>query len=344
MDAILDATGNPSSVHGPGRRARARIDQAREALARWLGLDPSEIVFTAGATEANNLALHGSARPAISAMEHDSVRAPVGDRAIYLPAAGDGQIDVDEAQRLIDQHQPDLVSVMAANNETGVIQPITNVASIAKNVGALVHVDAVQVPGRMDLAPITAVADLLTLSSHKVGGPKGVGALVIRGGTRLPALMAGGGQERYRRPGTENDAGIVGFAAALTALEDGESQRVRMLRDRFEAGVLARCAGVRIIGHEAPRIGNTSCLALPGPRAETQVIAMDMAGLCVSAGAACSSGKVAASHVLAAMGLDDDIVERAVRMSFGWANTIEEADQALDILEELCRGWSKRAA
>jgi cysteine desulfurase len=325
MAEALGRVGNPSSVHGFGRQARRAVELARERVAALVGAAPAQVIFTASGTEANNLALRGFPERAVltSTIEHESVLRAAPDAA-RVPVGGDGVVDLAALERLLaGAGAPALVSIMLANNETGIVQPIAAAARIAHRHGALLHTDAVQAPGRLDLA-LAADADLVTLSAHKCGGPQGAAALIARADPR--ALLAGGGQERGRRAGTENVAAIVGFgvAAELAAGELAEAPTIARLRDALEAKVRARSNKVVVVGADRPRLPNTSCLALPGRKAETQVMALDLAGVAVSAGSACSSGKVAPSHVLAAMGLSKGLSAGAIRVSLGWAS--READ------------------
>jgi cysteine desulfurase len=315
-DAMANC-GNPSSIHRWGRAARRAVEAAREQVA---ALVPGDVTFTSGGTEANHLALTGTGRARVltSAVEHGSVLQAVPN-AERIPVGRDGIVDLDALDALLAEGPPALVSVMLANNETGVIQPLAEIAEIAHRRGALVHSDMIQAAGRIALDP---AADIVTLSAHKIGGPPGVGAVVSR--VELAPMIRGGAQERGRRAGSENIVGIAGFAAAAEAALAGIAgyDRVRTLRDRLEA---ALPDGV-VIGADAPRLPNTSALAMPGMPAETQVIGFDLAGVMVSAGAACSSGKVGPSHVLAAMSLDPATANSTIRVSLGWATT--EADIA----------------
>lgn len=321
MAAALRAGGNPSSVHRAGRAARARIEDARRHVGTLVGALPGEVIFTSGGTEANNLALTGAGRRSIlvSAVEHDSVlRAAV--RASIIPVDRNGVVDLAALEGLLAAaSDPALVSVMFANNETGVLQPIAEVVHLARAAGALVHCDAVQGAGkaRVDLHGLGV--DYLSLSAHKLGGPTGVGALVVRAGAPFEPDRRGGGQESYRRAGTENVAGIAGFGAA--AAEAAGGLDVTGLRDRMEAELLSIAPKATVHGAGAARLGNTSCISMPGVAAETQVMALDLDGVCVSSGAACSSGKVSASTVLAAMGVPSLEAATAVRMSLGWNST-----------------------
>jgi cysteine desulfurase len=340
----LAEPGNPSSVHACGRAARRRLEQARESVAALVGADPSGVVFTSGGTEANALALAGTGRTRllVSAIEHASVL-EAAHRAEHIPVDGDGVIDLAALERMLAADPtPALVSVMAANNETGVVQPVAEVASLARAAGALVHCDAAQAAGRMALSLAGLGADLLTLSAHKLGGPPGVGALVLADAARqLAPLLLGGGQERRRRAGTENLPGIAGFAAAarlaMDDLENGAILEVRDLRDRLEAEALRRVPTAVVVGANAPRLGNTSCLAVPGVGAQVVVMALDLAGVAVSAGSACSSGKVSASHVLAAMGLPNAVRGAAIRVSLGPQTRADEVECFLEAWAALAR-------
>ena len=337
----LTLTGNASSVHRAGRAARAAIDQARDSVAALVGADPSQVVFTSGGTEANNLALGvaGGRTVLASTIEHASVLAAV-PQALGLAVTGDGVIDLDAALAAIaGANDLALVSVMLANNETGAIQPIGDIARAAHAVGALVHCDAVQAAGKIAIDMPALGIDMMTLSAHKLGGPQGVGALIVAAHVALTPILAGGGQERRRRAGTENLPGIAGFGAAAAvaarALED--ASRIAGLRDRFERGVIAIAPDARIHASGVARLPNTSLVGMPGVPAETQVIALDLAGVAVSAGAACSSGKVETSHVLLAMGLDPVVAREAIRVSFGWASSDRDLDGALAAWEGFYR-------
>ncbi len=325
----LDAVGNPSSVHRFGRRMRGQIEAARAQLAAALEVTASQVVFTSGGTEANAIALgpRGGRIRLVSAVEHPSVLA-AADRLV--PVDPTGRIDLGALDVcLATAPGPALVSVMLANNETGVIQPVAEAAAIAHRYDALVHCDAVQAFGRLPVALAALGVDFLTVSAHKIGGPPGVGALVARAGLEPAALYGGGGQEWRRRPGTENGVGIIGFGVAAARIGDriADQARLGLLRDRFEAAARQAAPAAVIAGALAPRLSNTSCVALPGRAAETQVIALDLAGIAVSAGAACSSGKMTRSHVLAAMGLDDCVAAAAIRISLGWTTVADDIDR-----------------
>lgn len=325
--AALDQGGNASSVHGLGRQAKRTLERAREALAAKLDVTPARIVFTSGGTEANALALAGR-RVLASAIEHPAVLAQPGTVPERLAVDANGRVQVAELAGLLARTGADTVAVMAANNESGVVQPVAAVHA-AKPAGVALHVDAVQAPGRLDLEPLLAVADSLALSAHKLGGPPGIGALVLGPDGEPGRLLVGGGQERGRRGGTENVPAAAAFAAAMMAVSGAEAERMAALRDRMEAGLRALCPTVVIVGADAPRLPNTTAVAFPGRPASTLVMALDLEGVAIGSGAACSSGKVARSHVLAAMGLSDDIVNCTVRLSLGWSSNEADVEGAL---------------
>ena len=342
--AVADAlalTGNASSVHRFGRLARRKLEDAREAVAALVGAPAERVVFTSGGTEANNLALTGAgrARRLVSAGEHDSVlnaAAGVERGAERIPLRRDGVVDLDALEALLGEDpRPALVSVMLANNETGVIQPVARAAETAHCRGALVHCDAVQGAGKIPVDMAALGVDLLSLSAHKLGGPQGVGALIVAEGLELAPLMRGGGQERRHRAGTENLPGIAGFGAAAECALAGLERMAGLaeLRDRLERRLRARAPEIKIYGAGAPRLPNTSCFGVPGLAAEIQVIALDLAGIAVSAGAACSSGKVAPSHVLGAMGASEAEAGSAIRVSLGW-------DSGAAGIERFLEAWS----
>ena len=332
MVEALRAGGNPSSVHRSGRTARAMLDRARRQVAALIGALPAEIVFTSGGTEANTLALVGAGmtRVIVSAVEHDSVHRARAD-AGTLPVDDNGVADLAALEQMLAATTvPALVSVMFANNETGVMQPIGEIVRLARAAGALVHCDAVQAAGKAPVDVHGLGVDYLSLSAHKFGGPTGVGALFVRSGAPLAPDRRGGGQESNRRAGTENVAGIVGFGAASVAAADGLA--VAGLRDHLETSLLEIAPGAQVFGAGAPRLANTCCISMPGVPAETQVMSLDLAGVGVSAGAACSSGKVQRSAVLAAMGVAASDAEAAIRISLGW-------NSGLDDIERLIAAW-----
>jgi cysteine desulfurase len=314
--AALDLTGNPASIHGAGREARRVLDRARATIAETLGGAAADLVFTSGGTEANALAVAGLGRGRTilcGATEHAAILA-AAPNALLIPVDRAGLLDTAALDRLLSGIGPALVCAMLANNETGVIAPVATIAAVCRAHGARLHVDAVQAAGRMPVNGRTLGADSLAVSGHKLGGPKGAGALLLAEGLDLDvAVMAGGGQERGRRGGTPGLPAIAGFAAALQVSREQQA-RLAALRDAAEAAAVD--AGAIVCG-AGPRLDNTSCLALPGVRADGQVIALDLAGIAVSAGAACSSGKIARSHVLDAMGLGD-LAACAIRVSLPW--------------------------
>jgi cysteine desulfurase len=341
MTGLLGQVGNPSSVHGFGRRARRAVERAREQVATLVGATPAQVIFTASGTEANNLALRGFPDRAVlvSAIEHESVLRAAPD-APRIPVTRDGVVDMAALERLLgNAARPALISVMLANNETGIVQPLAEIVAAAGRHGALVHADAVQGPGRLPLDMTTLGVDLLTISGHKCGGPHGAAALVAR--TDPAALLVGGGQERGRRAGTENVAAIAGFgvAAELAGAELAEAPSIARLRDALEVAVRAASNNAVVIGAGQARLPNTSCLALPGFKAETQVMALDLAGIAVSAGSACSSGKVAASAVLTAMGLPRALTGSAIRVSLGWTTGDHDVERFVTAWQDmLARG------
>jgi cysteine desulfurase len=327
--AALDVPGNPSSVHAEGRAARRLLEDARAAIARRFAARPQDVVFTAGGTEANALAVQGLSagrRILAGATEHPAVLRAAA-HATLLPVLPDGTIDLAALDAALAGGPPALVCLMAANNETGVLHPIAEAAALCRAHGALLHIDAVQAAGRVALPQ---GADSLAISGHKMGGPKGAGALLLRPGLDPAPLMAGGGQERGRRGGTEPLPAIAGLAAAAEAAQP--DPRTARLRDAIEAAIATLAPEARFPGATAPRLPNTSAITLPGVPAETQVIALDLAGVRVSAGAACSSGKVAQSHVLAAMGLGKD-AGCTIRVSLPW-------DAPDDAAERFVAAWA----
>jgi cysteine desulfurase len=337
MRGALSAVGNPSSIHRAGRGARRAVERAREAVAALVGAASDAVVFTSGGTEANNQALASAdGLRLVSAIEHDSVLAAAPE-APRIAVDDLGRVDLARLARQLAERRPALVSVMLANNETGVIQPVADVVGLARRQAALVHCDAVQSAGKMAIDLAGLGVDFVTLSAHKLGGPQGVGALVLGDGVEPAALLHGGGQERRWRPGTENVAGIVGFGRACElAIDDGGwALRTRRLRDRLEAQIAAIAPTAPVFGRRAERLANTSCIAMPGVSNQTQLIHFDLAGIAVSAGAACSSGKVGPSHVLAAMGVDPAEAACAIRVSLGWASTDDDIDRFVAAWAEL---------
>lgn len=335
MSEALGACGNPSSVHGFGRLARRRLEEAREEVAALVAAARGRVIFTSGGTEANALALAlGAGRPLlVGAGEHDSVLA-AAPRAARIPIDPDGIICVDAlAHLLATAGGPALVSIQLANNETGVIQPIGELAGIVHAAGGLLHVDAAQAPGRIPVDLDALGADALTLSAHKMGGPQGVGALVLTVDATPCPVLRGGGQERGWRAGTENLPGIVGFGrAAGLAREDLDcADAIADLRERMERRIVELAPDAPIHGRAAPRLPNTSCIGMPGVESEIQVMAFDLAGIAVSAGSACSSGKLRRSHVLEAMGASPGEAGSAIRVSLGPATTRAQIDRFCQI-------------
>ncbi|GMO17278.1 cysteine desulfurase family protein [Bradyrhizobium sp. TM233] len=351
MLAAWDLVGNPSSVHAEGREARRLVEEARATLAGAVGALPRNVVFTSAGTEANALALSPGLRRSsggavverllVSAVEHASVLAGgrfAADKIGLIPVMRAGVVDLDHLRSLLGDGPPALVSVMAANNETGALQPVAEVAQIVHEAGGLLHVDAIQALGKIPFEINAMGADLATFSAHKVGGPKGVGALVVAEGvTGLEPLLRGGGQELNRRAGTENVAGIAGFGAAVkvalqTLSEDAE--QMATLRIRLENGIRA-IAGATIFSEDVRRLPNTVLFTAPGLKAETAVIGFDLEGIAVSSGSACSSGKVQPSHVLSAMGYDPAVAQGAVRLSLGWSTEPDDINRALEAWRKL---------
>jgi cysteine desulfurase len=350
MAAAWEFQGNPSSVHAEGRQARRLIEDARAVVSATVGAVPRNVVFTSGGTEANSLALtpglrRGAGAPVerllVSAIEHVSVLAggrfpaqAVGTVAV----TSKGLLDLDRLRAALDEGPPALVSVMLANNETGAVQPVAEASAMVHAAGGLLHVDAIQAFCKIPLNFNEINADLVTLSAHKLGGPKGVGALVLGEGLLgLGPLLRGGGQEMGRRAGTENIGGIAGFGAAVKAAiaaREADAARAETLRNRLENG-LRQTPGTIIFASDVPRLPNTTLFTVPGLKAETAVIGLDLAGIAVSSGSACSSGKVQPSHVLEAMGFGPELAQGAVRLSLGWSTSLADVDCALEAWRRL---------
>ncbi len=352
LDAMDAGASNPSSVHGAGRAARRRLEGARTIIAGAIGSRAQDLIFTSGGTEADNLAIKGAVAALdgkctllVSAIEHEAIIRSAAHSGVHIETAyidASGRLDLARLCERIDRWDMDksgvpVLCLMLANNETGIIQPVAEAAALVREAGGLTICDAVQGFGKVAVNVAMLGVDYLTLSAHKIGGPQGVGALWLRAGAPLMAVQHGGGQERGLRSGTQNVAAIAGFgAAAQAAVRDlPKYAALGALRDRMEARLKAE-GGAVIIGEDSPRLAGTSCFARPGFPAETQVMAMDMAGVCVSSGSACSSGKVGRSLVLGAMGASDEIAESAIRVSFGW-NT------AASDLEDVAQAWLKAA-
>lgn len=329
--AASDVFGNPSSIHMHGQRARQEVEAARAAVAAMLGCEPKEIVFTSGGTEADNLAVLGAPKGHVvtTAIEHPAVLEAARRReATFVRADGQGRVDPDEIRRAL---RPDtvLISVMHANNETGVLQPLEEIAAVAREAGVLFHSDGVQAAGRIAVDVRALGVDLYTVSGHKFGAPKGVGALFVREGVKLEPRQFGGRHERERRAGTENVPGIAALGAAARLPRPDTAP----LRDRLEELVEERIANVVVHGAGAPRVPNTANIAFLGVEAEALVIALDLAGFAVSTGAACSSGATRPSHVLAAMGVPPAVSKASVRFSLGRGNTMEDVEAMADVLD-----------
>ena len=348
MLAALDAPQNASSVHAEGRTARGIVEEARRKVAALAGAEPSNVIFTSGATEANMLALTPALggvprreRLFVSAIEHPSVRSGgrfAADAIEEVSVTATGVIDLDALKQTLTRFEHPLVSVMLANNETGVVQPIRAVAELVHAAGGILHVDAVQGAGRMPVDMAALGADLLSLSSHKIGGPQGAGALIRRTGLSPEPLIKGGGQERGFRAGTENVAAIAGFGAAAEAAANSlttEPARVAALRDRLESELRSTTPDLVIFAAGIGRLPNTSLVAVPGTKAETALIAFDLKGIALSSGSACSSGKVQPSHVLAAMGVEPALARAALRISLGWETIETDLDLCLNAWKEV---------
>ena len=359
----LAVGGNPSSIHGAGRTARALVEDAREQVTQLVKAKDAQLIFTSGATEANNLALFGAVEGSLAeeevritrifvlAIEHASVLATADRLAERFPwlrvsrlgVTADGVIDLEGLRVALREGKGRaLVAVMAANNETGVIQPIAEISKLVREAGGLFLVDAVPAAGKISLD--FALCDTMVLSAHKIGGPMGAGALLVRSGVPLQPQLVGGGQEKGLRAGAPNLSGIAGFGAAAHALADGEGERARIahLRDHFETALKQAVPETVIFG--GARLCSTSCFAIPGLTAETALIGLDLDGVMMSSGATCSSGKVSVSHVLAAMGVEEKLAACALRASFGWSSTMEDVNAALRSLIKLRERGRKVAA
>jgi cysteine desulfurase len=354
--AVCEAMGlvgaNPSSIHANGRAARKLINDAREHLAALVGAVPEEVVFTSGGSEANNMVIMNSGRKRIlvSPTEHAAVlktaltRSPDSD---LIPVDHNGLVDMAALEALLaEDDEPALVCVMAANNETGVVQPMAEISELAHRHGALVHCDAVQAVGKIPVDVRAWGVDYLAMSGHKIGGPQGIGALVICGDAPIVSFITGGGQEHGLRAGTENVAAISGLGVSAKAAAetlDEKSVRLKGYRDALEAGIKTLSPASTIFCEDAPRVPNTSNFTLPGVRSDKQLMALDLAGVSVSAGSACSAGKVDPSHVLDSMDVDPEISTTALRVSFGWSSEAGDVDRFLDAWGDLVRRNSNRA-
>jgi cysteine desulfurase len=350
MAAAWNLAGNPSSVHTEGRQARRLVEEARHAVAEAVGALPRNVIFTSGGTEANALALspglrttsgHPAERLLVSAIEHASVLAGGQFPTHSVGTVGvtsSGVLDLGRLAEALESGPPALVSLMLANNETGAIQPVTEAAEIVHAAGGVLHVDAIQAFGKIPVNLKALDADLITLSAHKIGGPKGAGTLILAEQVqRLAPLLRGGGQELGHRAGTENVAAIAGFGAAVEAAAgtlDSDAGRLETLRNRLESG-LRHTPGLVIFADNVTRVPNTTLFTVPGLKAETAVIGFDLAGIAVSSGSACSSGKVQRSYVLDAMGFGAEFANGAVRLSMGWSTTDADIDRCLEAWRKL---------
>jgi cysteine desulfurase len=363
MAETLSLAANASSVHAEGRAARARVEAGREQVAALVGADPRTVIFTSGATEANTQALSPDIEIAgravhfnallVSAVEHPSVRAGgrfPAERIETIAVDGNGIVDLASLDASLARHSATgsrpLVSVMAGNNETGAIQPVAEIARRVHDAGGILHCDAVQIAGRVPFDLVTCGADLISLSSHKLGGPQGAGALVVRNEEiRVSPLIRGGGQERGARAGTENVAAIAGFGAAAQEARlalVSEARRLVALRDMAEAGIKAVAGDAIVFSSGTARLPNTLCFAVPGIAAETAIIAFDLEGVALSSGAACSSGKVGPSDTLKAMRVDPEAAKGAIRVSIGWDTNEDDISRFLEVWKRVYLNLSQR--
>ncbi len=329
---------NASSVHSFGREARAMVEEARGAVAALCGVPQGQVIFNSGATETNNTVLKHfkGERILVSAIEHPAVL-EAAPKAQRIPVTPSGTIDLDALEDLLKREKTALVSVMLVNNETGAIQPVKEIAALTHKYGALFHCDGVQAAGRIPFNVAESGIDFLSLSSHKIGGPQGAGALVLGLCGITPVLLHGGGQEKSARAGTENVPGIAGFgAAAKTALDDlSEFAKLATLQNKLETALKEIRGDIVIHAQSAPRVANTTMFSLPGASSETLMMALDLEGIAVSNGSACSSGTVKPSHVLKAMGCDDMLATSTLRISTGWATTEAEIERFLEAFTKI---------
>ncbi len=352
MMAALETHGNASSVHGFGRDARHKVEGARAIIAKRYNAKPSQITFTSGATEANNMALksfigHGFAgRPHIvSAIEHPSIMQAAHDPLI-VEVNEDGLINLKQLEELLKANPQACVSIMLVNNETGVIQPVKEAAALAKQYGAVIHCDAVQGAGRMAVDFKDLGVDMMSLSAHKLGGPQGIGALICSDTIKLAPMITGGSQESRKRAGTENVAAIAGFGRAVELIDADleSSQEWVKWRGMFEMLITQRVPQAKVFGADAPRVASISCITMPGVRNDTQLMAFDLAGCAVSSGSACSSGKVQPSPVLKAMRASEADAASAIRVSFGWGTSIAQLEKLAELWLNLYQRSSKTKA
>ncbi|WP_366922572.1 cysteine desulfurase NifS [Metallumcola ferriviriculae] len=348
---LTDVWGNPSSIHSFGREAKKGLEEAREKVASLMGADPKEIIFTSGGTEADNMAIIGSAHAnekkgkhiITSQVEHHAVLDAFkhleknGFEVTYLPVDEEGLVSVAEVERAI-REDTTFISIMHVNNEIGTIQPVEEIGAITREKGIIFHVDAVQSYGKIPVDVKQMNVDLLTASSHKIYGPKGAGCLYIRKGVKVPSFTLGGGQEKKRRPGTENMPGIVGFgkAAEIAARDyEGEMKRLSGLRDKLVTGIEERIPDIRINGHRTKRLPGNANISFRFIEGESLLLSLDMKGIAASSGSACTSGSLDPSHVLLAIGLSHEIAHGSLRMTLGGSNTQEDIDYVLEVLPEI---------
>ncbi|MEX0298172.1 MAG: cysteine desulfurase family protein [Kordiimonas sp.] len=351
VTTAMSVVGNPSSVHAAGRSAKATIEEARSKVAALVGSRPRDVMFCGGGTEANNTVINGAGASSliVSGIEHDSVlaAAKVAGIPVYTVQTNvDGIVDLGQLEALLKEApEPALVSVMMANNEMGVIQPVHKIRNLTKSYNARFHTDAIQAAGKINIDMPSLGADYLTLSSHKIGGPQGLGVVILAPTAPLKPLVVGGGQELGRRSGTENVAGIAGFGVAAYEALVGLAGAKAMsdMRDDLEQRIRAISNEAVIVGEGAKRLPNTSCIAMPGVKGETQVMHFDLAGICLSSGSACSSGKVKVSHVLSSMGYTDELAESSIRVSLGYDSKPSDVDAFVAAWKALYERVSKKA-
>lgn len=348
MTEAMREGGNASSVHGTGRTARSRVEAARRQVGALIGAEPDNVIFVGSGTEANNQVLRctGCTGVIISAIEHESVLLARNDAAI-LPVLPNGVVDLEALENMLSAcAEPTLISVMMANNETGIVQPVADIARIAHARGAQVHTDAIQAAGKVPVDMTTLGVDFLSLSAHKIGGPQGVGALVCRDRTRLDRFIHGGGQEAGLRAGTENVAGIGGFGVAAVCAADGLADFMGLaeMRDSLERRLAEIAPGQVVFGTDLARLPNTTKVATPGLSSEVQVMGLDLAGIAISAGSACAAGRVEAPYVLTAMGVEEALAVCAVRISLGWTTTADHIDRLVEAWQTLYGRTQDRSA
>lgn len=337
MLEVMDICGNASSTHKNGRIVRQHIEKARQQVADYFKVSPAQVVFTSGATEANNLVLKGFHGQVIaSSIEHDSVLKTRED-LIMCPVTANGTIDLQTLENLLQENgkKTCLVSVMAANNETGVVQPLESIVSLCRRYQVFVHTDAVQVVGKVFFDWQQLGIDYISVSAHKIGGPQGVGALIMNPGQTLKPQITGGGQEKYFRSGTENVIGIVGFGAAIEKCQENDWSVIATLKEEMENDLTTHFPGVTVFGITSPRLPNTINLTMPGVANTVQVMHFDLNGIALSAGSACSSGKVKSSHVLQAMGVTQTDIENSIRVSLGLQTTVAEIQHFMTVWKSL---------